>query len=387
MPSDTADPVVTNAAENAGDDAITTAVGRALDALAAPREAFDTALALTAEEVRGFLDTHRDPEEEGSDRVAAELGAFGSARIDPERFTSLVEMERPVDVEAIHRAEKGWAGLLALRERGADLHAVRVPSGGDLVGVAVDALAEAGRAFGLARAVRFVRNGGPESAAAVDGSYPPALWSASERALAPPLVIDVDGVDLRVSGLGDVLDGAQKLILVVRGPAPPAPLARLIRPGLMVMQCTDPDALDELGRYDGAAVAALLPEGAAVFTHDPRNGKSYAGRLTIASAPDADTVSPVGALSLPWVLEDLEHLHGLAASGAEPPAVPAAPTAPSPKAGTAGTPSPGAAVPAVPAASTAAVPHPPEAPATLAAPADPADRLAGWLLEQAGLGE
>jgi hypothetical protein len=34
-------------------------------------------------------------------------------------------------------------------------------------------------------------------------------------------VVEVDGGDLQAGGLAEFLDGAQKIVLVVRGPAPP----------------------------------------------------------------------------------------------------------------------------------------------------------------------
>lgn len=325
------------------------ALARALEALAAPREAFDSALALTAEEVRGFLDSHRDPEGDEPARVAAELGVFASAHIDADRFASLVDLQRPVDIEVLHDAEKGWAGLLALRDRGEELHVVRVPAGGELVQAVRDALAEAGRAFGLTRAVRFVRNGSGPKGPQFGDPFPPRLWSAAERSLAPPLVVEVDGGDLRVSGLGDLLEGKQKLILVVRGPATRAPLARLIRPGLLVVQATEAKGFGDFAGFEGPAVAAVMPEGM-VFSHDPRRGSTYARRLVVESPLEDEDATD----------ENVKHLSELANLGAAPPPAPA------------------------PVTEEATEPAPEAPPGTSNEPTD-ADRLAGWLLEQAGL--
>ena len=354
-------------------------VARALEALAAPREAFDSALALTAEEIRGFLDSHVDPEDDGPDRTAAELGHFASGLIDADRFASLVGRRQAVDVEALHDAELGWTGLLALRARGEDLHVVSVSTGGDLVGAAADSLAEAGRAFRLARSVRFVRNGKAANDTPSTDPFPSRLWSGPERALAPPLVIHVDGADLRVSGLGDLLEGAQKLVLVVSDAAPPAPLARLIRPGLLVVQTTDADGLHGFADFEGPAIAALVPQGAAVFSHDPRRGDSYASRLVVESMPEAEAAGPLGS-------DDLEHLRELAGLSALATSGGAEGTTAAPQnAKVSGVDAvPGAdAVPEAEAVQLAA----PGAPTASAEQptGEPADRLAAWLLEQAGL--
>ena len=50
----------------------------ALEALAGPRGRFDETLTLSIEEIQGFLSTHRDPDEDRTDRVAHELGAFAT---------------------------------------------------------------------------------------------------------------------------------------------------------------------------------------------------------------------------------------------------------------------------------------------------------------------
>ena len=348
------------------------AMTRALEALAVPREAFDSALALTAEEVRGFLEAHHDEERDEPTRIAAELGKFASAHIDADRFAGLVLQRQAVDVEILHAAEKGFGGLTALRERGEDLHVVRVPAGADLVQAVRDALAEAGRAFGLTRAIRFVRNGTAQREAPMGDPFPSRLWSTAERALAPPLVVEVDGGDLRVSGLGDLLEGGQKLIILVRGPAPPAPLARLLRPGLLVVQTTELDGLRGVADFEGPAIAAFLPDGAAVFTHDPRRGPDYARRLVVESLPEGDDRG-VGSLTAASILEDLAHLRELVSGGATPEVSTSSVNLPV-----------GAVNPDVESAPMSAAPLAPS-PDLEGSSSDSAARLAGWLLEQAGL--
>ncbi len=351
----------------------TSAVARALDALAKPREAFDSALALAAEEVRGFLEAHREPGTDGAGRVAAELGALGRSRIDADRLASLVERRETVQAETVHEAERAWSGLSALRQRGPELHVARVPAGEDLTAMVVAALGEAGRAFALARAARFVRNGKAGASPSTADIFPPRFWSSAERTLAPPLVVEVGGRDLRVSGLGDVLEGNQKIVLVVGGPAAPAPLARLIRPGLLVLQTSDPGELVGITDFAGPAVAAVMPEGSASFSHDPRRGPDYASRLRVDVLPEPESAEGIRGRPASAALEDLEHLRELSR----------------PAGGSAPAPVPGAA----PAADPADAPETPvvlrsqdTAAVSTPAVADPADRLASWLLEQAGLG-
>ncbi len=359
---------------------------RVLTALTGSREAFDSALARTAEEVRAFLEAHSDPGTDGSGSVAARLGAFAGARIDAARFTDLVERGEPADRQTIHAAQEAWTGLVALRKRGTELYVARVPAGGDLTETVSAALTESGRGFALARAARFVRDGkGPTDQS---GGHPllPREWSTAERALAPPLVVEVDGADLRVGGLADLLEGGQKLVLIVRGPAPPAPLARLIRPWLLVAQTADPEGVDALGGFAGPAILALMPEEAAVFSHDPRRGSGYARRLLVEHVPEAVPVR-AGVPRPTAAAEDLEHLRELwrlatlAVEGAAAETPPTAVTA-------GGSALRGVAAPGKPSEAAQLGSAPPESVAADLDPAEPhpADRLAGWLLEQAGLG-
>jgi hypothetical protein len=82
--------------------------------------------------------------------------------------------------------------------------------------------------------------------------------------------VELQGADLRVGGLEEVLQGMQKLVLLVEGDCPPAALVRLVTPGVFVLQTTDPMELAQLATTSGPGIAALLPEGAARFVHEPR---------------------------------------------------------------------------------------------------------------------
>ena len=65
-------------------------VTRALQALAAPREHFLSAVVAAVDEVRAYLERHR-PVFDGmaAERARVELGAFAAGRIDASRFGSL----------------------------------------------------------------------------------------------------------------------------------------------------------------------------------------------------------------------------------------------------------------------------------------------------------
>ena len=60
-----------------------------------------------------------------------------------------------------------------------------------------------------------------------------------------------------------------------------SPLARCITPGTLVLQTTDGTGLDRVAAFEGPAVAAVMPEGAAVFLHDPAAGREPWQRLTV----------------------------------------------------------------------------------------------------------
>jgi hypothetical protein len=328
-------------------------VDRVLEALAQPTQAFRATIATTAEEVRNFLATHGASTNGNAERTAAELGEFAAGRIDFARFMSLFGDAATLDQHALETIARGLETLTELAGREHTLFVCEVPSGDDLVRVVGRALADVGRAFGAARTVEMTRTRQyryNEHARSL-GSFPYTRWNRSERRVAPPIVVQVDGADLRVAGLAEFLDGSQKIVLVVRDPSPPAPLVRLITPKTMVLQTSDPGKLIRLTSYDGPGVAALVSGAAAHFIHDPAAGRAMWDRLAITADPDRVPHKPVGPLSPAQQAEELEQLRALAAKPA--------------------------AAPAVPEADGQA--------AAVAPPADPVDRLASWLLSQADL--
>ena len=131
------------------------------------------------------------------------------------------------------------------------------------------------------------------------------------------------------------------MVLLVRKPAPPAALARLIVPGTLVVQTTDGDDLALLEDFDGPAIVAVVPEGAAVFRFDPSVASGTG--LTVDVLPE-DEPRAVGALSVARQEAELELLKLLDGASAD--------------------------------RVVAAAGEPAEA-------AEPTDKLAAWLLRQA----
>ena len=343
--------------------------GVVLSILAEPAGRFSEAVMLSIEEIQGFLATHRDPEEDSTTRVQAELGSFAAGRIDTERFAALMQDHQELDHEVRHELEVALETLTRLHERGDKLFGARVAPGGDLRDAVARAYAEIGKAFAAARLVKAAQaGGGEEELDASKKGFPFRNWSADERSLAPPVVVTVHGEDVVAGGLSEFMDGSAKVVLVVDGKAPVAPLAELLFAGRWVEQASEPAELAAFGAFDGSGVAALLPEGAATFRHDP--GAEPA--LTLGTLPAEAPKARVGVTTGAQQAAALDQLRTWSLAGA-----PAAP-APAPLAETG--------APDAPADTTA--PAAPSAPAAAPAPAgapDPAGQLAGWLLQQAGL--
>ena len=319
-----------------------------LNVLKAVGESHQSAVAMTVEEVRTYLAGQRSASDSPATRLQAELGLVGSTHIDLSRFQSLVAEAPPVERASAETIERALATLNELADADTARFAITVEPGGDLRDAVGSALADAGRAFGAARLVDLVRNGGyrPAQHNGFLTAFPFSRWSAAERRLAPPLVVEVDGADLKVGGLHEFLDGRQKLVLVVRGEAPSAPLVRLITPGVFVAQSTDDIHVERLAVWEGPGIVALMPRSAARFVHDPASGKDLATRLTVTELPTAEPKRALGGLTPAQQAEDLRQLKALSALG--PAATATAPTA-------------------------------------SAAAADPAAKLAAWLLQQADL--
>jgi len=321
----------------------------ALAALGGPRERFQSAVAATLEEVRVYLDTHWSAADDQLEGLAAELGPVGARHIDVHRMAGLV-LGRPTAAPATRAVVARALDVLREVAAGGDAaYAVELPPGESLYSAATERLAELGRAMGAARVVDAARSGRyqPADHDRWLARFPFASWSQAERAVAPPLVVELDGADLRPAGLAEFLDGSQHIVLVVRGDTSPAPLVRLVTPRTFVAQTADEVVLRRMAGWDGPGVVALVPERAARFVHDPAAGPSLAARLTVQDIPDLDHRKRTGAFTVAQQQEELEQLRDLQA------------------------------------AATAA----PAAPVAAGASSDPVDKLAAWLLQQADLSE
>lgn len=327
----------------------------ALEALAPAIASFRALLQSTATEVEHRLVAITTTAEDRAGRMAGELGPFGAGRVDVARLAALLQQPEATNGHTLETVEHALATLRELTMSGNGVHVIEVPPGERLQDAVEWALARIGRAFGAARAVASVRAGNYRFAdhARSLGSFAFGRWTRTERMLAPPLVVQVNGAELNAAGLAAYLDGNLKIVLVVIGPCSPAPLARLITPGTFVMQTNDPARLKRLAEWNGPGIAALVPDGCARFAHDPA---ATGARLVIDHLPDAAARRPIGGLSVAQQQEELRLLSTLAST--PPAAATAAPAA---------------------AGNGAASATP--------APTDPAAKLAAWLLSQADLSD
>lgn len=329
----------------------------ALEALRGATSAFLSALATAADEIRSYLAIRQSTLDGRAARLRAELGPFGERHVDAERLAALVLSEPEADPRALEAMGRALDTLTELAGRGEDLFLVQVAEGGSLQESIAAALGEIGRVFGAARVVYEARAGRHPLGGHVESlaRLPFSRWTRGERRLAPPLVVTVRGSDLRAGSLSEFLDGRQKIVLVVEGDCPPAPLVRLVTPGTFVLQTHDGSGLDRLAGWGGPGVAALLPESAARFVHDPAAGAAPWDRLAITSMPEGAPRRAIGGLS---ALQQAEELDLLRALGTKPAGAPPA-TEPA-----------GAA-----------------APVAATASADPVESLAAWILRQADLSD
>jgi len=322
----------------------------ALAALQKPRDRYRSAVAATLEDVRVYLDTHRAEAEDRLTVLATELGMVGAAHIDVARFSTLLTAEPAVDQGTHKILTSALEVLEELAHVSDEAFVVTLEPGASLYERVATRLADFGRAMGAARVVDAAR-AGRYRAAEHDRwlrAFPFGHWSPAERAVAPPVVVEVEGADLRPAGLAEFLDGAVKMVLVVRGEASPAPLVRLVTPRTFVAQAADDAPVARLAEWDGPGVVGLLPEGTARFSHSPVAGDGLAARLTVTEMPALDGRKRSGPFSRAQLVEELEQLKALQAAASAAPTIAAGP-------------------------------------AEIAESADPADKLAAWLLQQTDL--
>jgi len=334
--------------------------------LAPAGQEYRSALSSATEEARVVLRTLESAGNGRTARVAQELGGFALGPLDPVQFTALLDPEKRVDPGHLKRLEEAVAIMEWDLAEAAPVTAVDVDSKVGLRDTVEEALAERGRSYGAVRTAVLLRGGSYSDARdeRLLGRLPFREWRSLERTLAPPLVVTVEGRDLdTVSGLAQFLDGGQKIVLLVSGPCPPAPLARLMGPNTFVVQAMEPEALEGLASFSGSGVAALVPPEAARFVYEPEDG----GALDVEELPESPPRMWVGGISPAQQAEDLRILESWGRRQEAPFS-----------AGTnrAGSPAPGdEAFGSSDSGSEASAPTAP----------DPAERLAAWLLSRADL--
>ena len=291
-------------------------IAQALAALSVAKESFTSSVAMSAEEVRGILERERGANENPQVKLAHELGPFAAGRIDLDRMAPFVGANQKMGEDKRAQVRSAYEALLKLKKAGDDLFTARVPLDGYLRGTIFSALGKVGVAFGASRSVEWALHdlAHPEGVGDALETFPPNLWNKAERGCSPPVVIEVEGQDLRAASLGELLEGSQKIVLVVNGPAAPAPLVRLITPGVTVIQTDDPADLAALAASPGPGVAALMPAGAAKFSHLPGKGKGLNERLEVKYLPEKEPKRALGAISAFQQVEELRQLASLTAS-------------------------------------------------------------------------
>ena len=294
----------------------------ALRALAGAIEKYHSAVVTTAEEVRGYLSSHQLANGSRDEAVAVSLGKFAAGRIDIDRFSMLLGDSGAADPTLIEKVEGAYKILSEIASGGDGVYRVDVRPGSRLGDVVASRLSDIGRAFAAGR-VAGMATMGSLNAGNNDRMLGPLefeSWNTAERQVAPPLAVEIDGADVRAGELAEFLDGNVKIVLVVRGESSPAPLVRLISPSVFVAQTSDETGLDRFARFEGPAVAAIVPETAARFIHDPMAGQGPWDRLEVSHVPEEAPKKPVGGISIRQQIDELEQLKALASCAGQAPA-------------------------------------------------------------------
>jgi hypothetical protein len=290
----------------------------AIAALKPQLAAFRFIVSSTLERARQVLSS-----ESGPAQVQSSLGDFAKGRIDPARFANIATGAAPLDNAACAAVERAIEALQSIVDAGEEQFVVNV-SPGELIDERIDErLARFGALFEAATLVETVRRRAydPQKHGIPVKGRPFRTWSASERRLIPPLVVNVEGIDLDPFLLGRFLDGTARFVLIVKEPCAPAPLARLISPGVFVAQTSDAKVVEKLNGFDAPAVVAIMSGTEALFVHDPRGGPAMWQQLEMVRMPDVTVRAPLGSRSVRQQREDLAHLKALV----EPPSLPSAP--------------------------------------------------------------
>jgi hypothetical protein len=281
----------------------------ALEAIRPRAELFRSAVAATADQVRGLLSGTGDPSE---DQTVA-LGHFAQGRVNVDRFASFTPKTARIDAQAEAPIRAAHEVLKSLLAEGDALFVLEPQESRGLSCQLRGRLSSIGRAFAAARVIDLAKRGQyrEEDHAAMLEKFPYASWNKSERSLAPGLVIELPGEEFQPALAVPYLDGGMKLVFSVGGDAPAAALARLVSPGLFVQQETGEAALEAFRDFEGNAVAALLPDTAASFVHDPNAGETSYERFVSLSFPKEVKKRAIGGISASQQAEDYALLESL----------------------------------------------------------------------------
>jgi hypothetical protein len=282
----------------------------ALKAIRPRKERFLSAIAATSEEIRSLL---VGAGESAEDQTIA-LGKFAQGHVDVARFATYTKSAARVDASAEAPIRAAQRALNDLLQIGDPLFVLRLDRGANLGAEVAGRLAAIGDAFAAAHLVDLAKRGqySEEKHGHLLDGLPYADWSQSERALAPGLVVELDGADFVPAQVAPFLDAGMKMIFVVDGDAPAAAMARLVTPGTFVQQTAGADALDALVEFAGTAAAALLPEGVVEFVHDPAAGETTYERFTTLKFPKEIRKRSIGGISAAQQAEDYALLQALA---------------------------------------------------------------------------
>lgn len=275
--------------------------------------AYQSRVAAVADRIGVYLAA--DDAESTTTHEAQQLGEFAAGRIDIERFNALWDAREALDQFERAVLTRAHDMLRDIATRSKDSFIINLPPGGRLTAALTNIFADLGRTFGamvIAELVR-TRRFGNDDLELIHG-FPRFRWTRAERGMSPPVIVALDGADLWAGEVAQYLDGNQKIVLVVRSPAPPAALVRLITPGTLVVQTCSIEGLAPVLAADGPAVAALLPTGAAEFVHAPGNTPAHQ-RIAITSRPQGARKT-VEAWTTWQQQQELDQLYALAAAPA-----------------------------------------------------------------------
>ena len=282
----------------------------ALEAIRPRKERFLSAIAATTEEIRGLL---TGAGETAEDQTVA-LGNFAHGHVDVERFSAFTRSAARLDTSAqtpVRAAQRALSDLLHMED---NLFVLHLKQGAHLGSEVAARLKTIGDAFAAAHLVELAKRGKydeQQHAHLLDG-LPYAEWSQAERALAPGLVVELNGADFVPAQVAPYLDAGMKIVFVVDGDAPAAAMARLVTPGVLVQQATGDSKLEAFAAFDGTAAAALLPEGVVEFVHDPAAGETTWERFTTLEFPREIRKRSIGGISRAQQAQDYALLETLA---------------------------------------------------------------------------